>query len=178
MKKAPCLRVRISEFQVARTPATLKSHGLGSCVGVAIYDPQTKIGGLAHVLLPSSKKLNPNSPSPDTADSPRNPFKFADLAIEEMRDELIRQGCEAGRLIAKIAGGANMFPNRYNTNPDHVVKPGIGKRNVQAAKGKLKELGISLAAEDVGGEHGRTLEFDIETGNLCISTSTGDVRII
>jgi chemotaxis protein CheD len=171
MKKAPSLRVRISEFQVARTPTILKSHGLGSCLGVAIYDPHAKIGGLAHVLLPSFKKLNPNSPSP------KNPFKFADLAIEKMRDELIRQGCEPSRLIAKIAGGANMFPNRYN-NPDQVVKPGIGKRNVQAAKKKLRELGISLVAEDVGGENGRTLEFDIESGNLCISTSTGDMRII
>jgi chemotaxis protein CheD len=172
MKKPEPIRVKISEFHVAKTPAILRSHGLGSCVGVIIYDPAAKIGGLAHVLLPSSRGIRQSS-SPD-----QNPFKFADLAIEEMKNELIQQGCDPKRLVAKIAGGANMFSHRYNVNPGDVIKPGIGKRNVQAARKKLKDLGIALVAEDVGGETGRTLEFDTESGKMHISSSTGITKII
>lgn len=168
MKKPEHVPVRISEFCVAKGPAVLKSYGLGSCVGVTLYDPKIKVGGLAHVLLPSGKKV----PS-----SQQNPLKFADIAIEKMRDELVREGCDPKRLVAKIAGGANMFSHRYNINPDQVVKPGIGKRNVQAVKKKLKELGIKLVSEDVGGETGRTLEFDTESGKMHVASPGGKVKI-
>ncbi len=166
------LKVRIAEFKVAPAPALLKSYGLGSCVGVTLYDPKLRVGGLAHILLPAWAK-----PKPHEAAAPKNPLKYADLALEAMRNQLLERGCAAERLEAKIAGGANMFSFLFSETPAS-QKLNIGDRNVRAVRDKLRRLGIPLRAEAVGGEEGRTIELDTSTGALRVTTSRGDSRVL
>jgi len=172
------IKVRIAEFKVAPAPALLKSYGLGSCIGVTLYDPELRIGGLAHILLPAWGKGKPREAGKErAAAAPKNPLKYADLALEAMRNHLLERGCAAERLEAKIAGGANMFSFLFSEAPAG-AKPSIGDRNVRAVRDKLKRLGIPLQAEDVGGEEGRTLELDLSTGALRVTTSRGHSRVL
>lgn len=144
-------RVGISEIRVARAPAILVTYGLGSCLGIVLYDADRRLGGLAHTLLPQMR--------PGMAENRES--KFVDRAIELMIDELVRQGADRDSITAKICGGANMFePLQPSTTA------GIGERNAQAARERLEALGIELLAEDVGGNHGRTVEFDLDNGEV------------
>lgn len=147
-------RVGISEYRVAHGPVVLVSYGLGSCLGIAIHDRERKLGGLAHTLLPMSH--------PELVG---RPGKFVDASIRMMVEELLRQGAKPERLVAKVAGGANMFA-AVGLGADG----GIGLRNVTAARQVLAELGIPLLAEDVGGSCGRTIEFNLENGTLLVTT--------
>jgi len=148
---------------VCKAPDSLTTLGLGSCVGIAIYDKRTKIAGLAHIMLPSSKEIRNNA----------NKAKFADTALDILIGELEKMGVRKSQLQAKIAGGAQMFS--FNTNND-VLK--VGQRNVIATKKKLKELGIRIVAEDTGGNYGRTIELDPTTGDLLIKTIGSGTSII
>jgi chemotaxis protein CheD len=142
--------VGIAEVKVAQSPQRLMAYGLGSCVGVMIYDRQAKTGGLAHVMLPSSR-LYSQTPFPG---------KFADTAIETLVMEMEKIGCQRDRLFSKIAGGANMFPSIVQSSVP------IGLRNVSAAREKLREWGIPILAEQVGGTQGRTVIFDLAEGQV------------
>ncbi len=156
--------VDIAMMKVARPPDQLYSLGLGSCVGVAIYDPAAKIGGLLHVLLPSIKEI-------EGAGHSRT--KFADSGINDMVDTLLKSGASKIRLRAKIAGGAAMFAIKSSA-------PGetIGKRNVQSCRDTLRSLGIDLVAYDVGGNKGRTVYFDVGTGALTIKVIDREDKVI
>jgi chemotaxis protein CheD len=112
---------------------------LGSCIGVAVYDARRAIGAMAHVVLPQS------------SGRAASPGKFADTAVSWMVDELAKLGADARKLTAKIAGGANMF------NADGPFQ--IGKQNAEAVRAQLSALGIRLAAEHLGGVHGRKVTF-------------------
>jgi len=160
------VRIRISEYHLARNGEPIKSYGLGSCVGVAIYDPRKKIGALAHILLPAGKNSKKAAGS----------AKYASSAVALMVEELLKAGCDPRRLRAKMAGGANMFPRQFNVGG----RPGadIGRRNIRAAAKALAQKNIPLAAAEVGGETGRTIEFNPATGELRIYQSTGEVKII
>ena len=127
--------------------------GLGSCVGIALRDPVTKIGGLAHIMLPDSTTIRNNSNIP----------KFADTGIEELVKQVTRKGANRSRLVAKIAGGAQMFG--FNSNSEMVR---VGERNVQATKKKLAQMRIPILAEDTGKNFGRTVIFYPETGDFVI----------
>ena len=144
--------VGIAEWRAARSPDSLTAYGLGSCVGVALYDRAARTGGLAHVMLPSS------------ALSTRafTPGKFADTAIEALVGELGRMGSARGALEAKLVGGANMF----KTIVSHSVP--IGLRNATAAREKLAAMSIPVVAEDLGGESGRTIQFSLGDGRIRI----------
>lgn len=145
-------RIGISEFKTGRAPAVLVTYGLGSCLGIALYDPRKQLGGLAHTLLPQSR--------PRGEEKARE-TKYVDIAIRLMMEELIELGAEKRSLQAKICGGANMFEPLHPTTAE-----GIGARNAKAARETLELLGIPLLAEDVGGHHGRTVEFDLANGEL------------
>lgn len=147
------IKVNISDYKVAESPDKLITLGLGSCVGVAIYDRNSKIGGLSHIMLPDSSVFNSNV----------KPGKFADLAIPKMVDE-ITKGNMTGNLVAKIAGGASMF-----NIPD--VNSSIGDKNVSAVEKKLKELGIPVLASDTGGKIGRTMIVNLDTFIINIKTT-------
>lgn len=147
--------VAISEFKVAAAPACLVTYGLGSCLAIAIYDPEKRLGGLAHTLLPQPK------PGMDTS----RPEKFVKSAIRMMLDELLGLGADRQKLEAKIFGGANMFKALQE-----YAGESIGQRNISAAREILSELSIPLRAEDVGGNFGRTLYFNLDSGKVTVKS--------
>ena len=147
--------VGMADLNVCKAPDSITTLGLGSCVGIAIRDPATKIGGLAHIMLPDSKEIAGISHVP----------KFADTGIEELVKMVVKSGANRTRLVAKIAGGAQMFA--FNTNSNTMK---VGERNVIAVKKKLREMGIRLLAEDTGDTYGRTVIFYPESGDYVIKT--------
>lgn len=157
------IKVGMADLKVCPFPNAITTLGLGSCVGIAVYDPISKVGGLAHVMLPDSTQIRNNS----------NRAKFADTGIHDLVEFMIKAGASRNRLVAKIAGGAQMFA--FNGQSDMVR---IGARNVEASKLKLKELGIRLLAEDTGLNYGRTVEFYTETGNFVIKSVGKEKKII
>lgn len=156
--------VDIAMMKVARAPEQLYSLGLGSCIGVAIYDPALKIGGLIHILLPTCQGF-------ENGNHVRT--KFADSGITELVETLLRAGASRARMKAKMAGGASMFVTN-GTSSVHEV----GKRNIESSRNTLKKLGVELIAYDTGGNKGRTIYFDIETGQLTIKTVDRTVKVI
>lgn len=149
------IKVGMADLKTSKSPNKLTTLGLGSCVGVALYDPITKIGGLAHIMLPDSTQIKRNA----------NLAKFADTGIIELLHQMNKAGVKKERMIAKIAGGAQMFEFQQMDEPLR-----IGTRNILAVKTLLKELNIPLIASDTGSNYGRTVEFDLETGKLKIKT--------
>lgn len=147
------IKVGMADLKVCVSPDSITTLGLGSCVGIALRDPVTKIGGLAHIMLPDSTSIRNNANIP----------KFADTGIEELVRQIVAKGGNRSRLVAKIAGGAQMFS--FQTKSDMVR---IGERNVEASKKKLRELGIRILAEDTGNNYGRTVIFYPETGDFVI----------
>ena len=153
---ANIIKVGMADLNTCVSPDGITTLGLGSCVGIAIRDPLTKIGGLAHVMLPDSTEIKNNL----------NIYKFADTGIEELVRLLVEKGASRARLVAKIAGGAQMFAFQ---NKSDLVR--VGERNVQASKKKLAELKIPILAEDTGENFGRTVIFYPETGDYVIRTA-------
>ena len=150
---ANIVKVGMADLKICRAPDGVTTIGLGSCVGVALRDPVTKIGGLAHVMLPDSSKIPNNT----------NIYKFADTGINELVRQLVEAGACKTRLVAKIAGGAQMFAFQNKTD---MVR--VGDQNVASTKQVLKELGIPIKAEDTGLNYGRTVIFYPETGDFVI----------
>ena len=146
--------VGMADLKVAKAPDILTTLGLGSCVGVTLFDKTKKIGGMAHCMLPTYKGFEG-----------QNIAKFADSAIIELVNQLARLGVARNALVAKIAGGAHMF-GRSQSND--MLK--IGERNAAASTAILKQLGIPIIANDTGGTHGRTIELSMDTGALKIRT--------
>jgi chemotaxis protein CheD len=157
------IKVGMADLKTCKAPDILTTLGLGSCVGIVLYDPLKKIAGLAHIMLPDSNQIRNNT----------NKAKFADTAIEVLLAELIAKGASKDRMIAKIAGGAQMF--KFSTGNDMMR---IGDRNVEASKKILKSLGIRIIGEDTGANYGRTIEFNTETGELLIKTIGKDLKKI
>jgi chemotaxis protein CheD len=149
------IKVGIADLNVAFSPYKLITVGLGSCVGIAIYDKAISIGGLAHIMLPDSSQFNKVT----------NEIKFADLAIPILVQNMVKKGATLRNMRAKIAGGASMF-----NFPDKSIVMDIGNRNGIAVKIALKNLSIPILSEDIGGNKGRTLIFDTESGSLFIRT--------
>ena len=147
------IKVGMADLNICVSPDSIITLGPGSCVGIAIRDPITKIGGLAHIMLPDSTTIRNNSNIP----------KFADTGIEELVKQIVRRGADRGRLVAKIAGGAQMFGFQSNSE---MVR--VGERNVEATKRKLGQLRIPILAEDTGKNFGRTVIFYPETGDFVI----------
>jgi chemotaxis protein CheD len=147
------IRVGMADLAVCKAPDGVTTLGLGSCVGIAIRDPVTKVGGLAHVMLPDSTAIKNNG----------SIEKFADTGIEELVRQMVAAGANRSRLEAKIAGGAQMFS--FQKNCDLIS---VGDRNAEASKAKLKQMGIKLLAEDCGKNYGRTVIFYPETGQYII----------
>ncbi len=147
------IKVGMADLKVCKSPDALTTLGLGSCVGVALYDPVTKVSGLLHCMLPDSTQIRNNS----------NPAKFADTGIDELIRQMVALGANRNRLVAKIAGGAQMFAMSSGNESLRV-----GERNALAARNKLKLYNIRLLAEDCGLNYGRTVEFYSETGDYLI----------
>ena len=157
------IKVGMADLKTGKAPDILTTLGLGSCIGIALWDPTTKIGGLAHVMLPDSTKIRNNS----------NIAKFADTGITELVRQMEEMGVPRKRLVAKIAGGARMFEVSGTTSVGN-----IGEKNALASKQKLKELGIPILAEDTGLNYGRTVELNCENGDYVIKAVGKSVKTI
>ncbi len=157
------IRVPLASYLLAESPDILASYGIGSCVVVALFDPVRKLAAMAHVMLPGRGK--------EKRDLPR--AMYSDAAIEGMLDDLLRSGSMRERLVAKIAGGAQMF-----TLPSCSMENSPGWRNVETVMRKLNEEGIPLIGKDVGKNHGRTVEFYAESGRMLIKTISEGIKEI
>lgn len=147
------IRVGMADYKICRPPQKISTLGLGSCLGVVLFDKTTKICGMAHVMLPDSHRIKKNT----------NRMKFVDTCLQDMYEELLSMSVQRSNLVAKIAGGAKMFS--YQTSNDSMH---IGQQNVIAVHKKLKEWSIPILAEDTGKNYGRTIIFDPMTGELLI----------
>lgn len=146
--------IGIADMKIARAPDMLTTLGLGSCVGITLYDPIQKIGGLSHIMLPEYN-----------GQIDQNRAKFADTAIPDLIAKMCMQGARRAPLVAKIAGGAHMFTGSSSQN---FLK--IGERNVESVMRMLRNLNVPIKGSDTGGTHGRTIELDLNTGRLKIKT--------
>lgn len=153
------IEVMIGELVVAQAPSRLITPALGSCVGLALYDPFAKRGGLAHIMLPG--------PANEYADS--SPGRFADFAVPELIRMMVASGSLKRRIHARIAGGAAMF------HAESAVGT-IGERNVSEVKRLLSLMSIPLLAEDTGEAHARTLEMMLQTGEVVVRSYRFGVR--
>ncbi len=157
------IKVGMADLNICKSPDIITTLGLGSCIGLTLYDPVTKIGGMVHYMLPDSTQMRNNS----------NIAKFADTGIDELLKRVLRAGANRTRLVAKIAGGAKMFSVSGSSNVSN-----IGERNALAAKEKLRQLRIRLIAEDTGLNYGRTVELHCETGDFYIKAIGKSVKKI
>ena len=154
--------VGIADCNVIKNTGKLVTYALGSCVGICLYDANTKVAGLAHIMLPDSKALANNTQT----------RKFADTCILELVQMMEKNGARRMFMKAKIAGGAQMFAVKVNSEIAN-----IGKRNIDAVKRTLGELSIPIIAEDVGLNYGRTQYFDAETGEMTIKSGLKGTKI-
>jgi len=148
--------VGMADLIVVSAPAKLITLGLGSCIGLVIFDSAASIAGMAHIMLPDSRG----------AKTIEKIGKFADTAVPTLIDEMIKKGALKTRMKAKIAGGAQMFALQ-DTPTDFLA---VGARNIKETTSMLAKFGITLVASDTGGNKGRTVEFSTLTWMLAIKT--------
>lgn len=146
------IRVKVADHAVAKGKVVIATIGLGSCIAIMLYDLESGVGGLAHVLLPSM------SLSRDT----ENRAKFPETAVPLLLDEMQALGAR-GQIRAKIAGGSSMFGSLIPANGVN-----IGERNIVATREALAASGIPLVAEDTGGDHGRSVYLHVDEGRVLV----------
>ena len=154
------LLVTMGETRVSSDENTvLTCLGLGSCIGLTIYDSVAGVGGLAHIVLPSSIGSNPGGPG-----------KYADTAVPGLIEEMLRLGAHRGTMVARMVGGAQMSKSKGLSD---VFK--TGQRNAEATVDALKEARMRLQAKDIGGHNGRSMTLFVSTGKLTVSVGAGQI---
>jgi chemotaxis protein CheD len=151
-------RVGIADFAVTDDGALLTTSGLGSCLGVGLYDEDAGVAGLAHVMLPTA----PEEPS--------NAAKFADTGIDAVLGAMCREGASLEATTAKLAGASAMFEFDSQDEP-------IGERNVAAARVVLEGRDVPVVAEDVGGDSGRSVRFHGDSGVFVVKSDGAERRL-
>lgn len=153
------VRVGVSEFAVASGEAVLSTSGLGSCVGVALRDEESGVAGLLHAMLPSSNSVGDN------------PAKFVDTGLPALLEAMEDAGADPTHVEAKLVGASRMLEFSGEQGA-------IGERNVETTDRALSDLGIQVVARDVGGSHGRSVRFEVASGDLHVKTAyAGDTVI-
>ncbi|MFC6872041.1 chemotaxis protein CheD [Halobellus marinus] len=177
------VKVGVAEYAVAESEASLVTSGLGSCVGIAIIDPDAGVAGLAHAMLPKAEANGGAAPStasgtdPETgteghADGGRpDEAKYVDTAVPGLLRSMAASGADRSNLEARIAGGSAMF--EFGADGD-----GVGERNVAAAEEVLAAHDIPIVGRDVGGDYGRSLEFDVASGELSVRRAHGETQVL
>ncbi|MDV4149737.1 chemotaxis protein CheD [Clostridium sp. AL.422] len=155
------VRVGIADSAIVSSPDKLITMGLGSCIGIALYDREKRIAGLVHIMLPDSRQFKEIV----------NPFKYADLGVEKLFNQMKSYGCRKENMTAKIAGGASMF----NFSDKKIVSD-IGKRNGEAVINTINKLSIPIIGEDIGGNKGRTMIFESEDGSVIIRSIGNTIK--
>ena len=148
-----CVRVKIADYSAIKDNGMLITVGLGSCVGVTLYDPYAKVAGLAHILLSDSTLFKNQT----------NLAKFADTAIPLLVEDMERLGARKNRVKAKIAGGSQLF-----SFEKQILS--VGEKNIESVRTVLSSLRVPIAGEDVGGKVGRTLKVLAADGTVLVST--------
>ena len=149
------IEVGMADMKVAVGPAVIVTRGLGSCLGIVIYDNIKKLAALAHPMLPKIDEGRVKS----------NPYKFVDSAVMAMLEELKKKGCQPCFLCAKIFGGAHMFSSIPVSSVFN-----IGARNAEVAREVFAANNVKLTAEDIGGNSGRTIFVEAATGKVAVKT--------
>ncbi|HEY2067434.1 MAG TPA: chemotaxis protein CheD [Gemmatimonadaceae bacterium] len=163
-KAPPDVRVKVADYAVRRGAHVLSTIGLGSCVAIALYDRSTKIGGLAHILLPSPAMSHETS----------NPAKFPETIVPLMIEEMRRLGAgDPTRMSAKIVGGASMFGQLITGTGVNV-----GERNVSATRDALAAARVQLIGEDTGLDYGRSVYFHLTDGRVEVRSLKKGDRVI
>jgi chemotaxis protein CheD len=152
--------VGIGQMAVCHAPEQIVCLGLGSCVAIILYDPVARIGGVAHVLLPKS---------PIKCDREE---KYADTGTKKLVKEMLSHGARKERLVAKLVGGAQMFPNL------NLSIANIGRENSMTVRRILKEFMIKIVAEDLEGNRGRSAYFDTSDGHVTVKSAFEPVRVL
>ncbi len=155
--------VKVADWAAECGDSVIVTLGLGSCVAIMLHDPQTKVGAMAHVLLPSTS----------LARDVTNRAKFPDTAVPFLVERLKALGADPRRLVAKLAGGASMF--------SQLVTPStiqMGERNVLASRAALRKAEIPILRESVGGERGRSIRFHVKDGRVEIRSVGANVEVI
>jgi chemotaxis protein CheD len=155
------LVVRVADLRVGLADDILVTQGLGSCVAILLHDAEARIGGLAHVLLPS--------PALGRADA--NPAKFPQSAVPRLLELMVADGARARRISARLAGGASMFAT---LSPPNTIQ--MGERNLVAARQVLRQHDIPLVGEAVGGDFGRTVRLSVSDGKVEVITVARGVQ--
>jgi chemotaxis protein CheD len=151
------IHVGMADLVVSKHPAMLITLGLGSCIGLVIFDQVSKTAGMVHIMLPDSH---------DAKNIPK-PGKFADTAVPLLLEALAKLGVNKANLRAKMAGGAQMFS--LPGKSDSAIFA-VGSRNIEATTKMLAANGIKLVASDTGGSKGRSVEFNTETMKFMVKT--------
>jgi len=154
------VKVGIAEYDVTTDGAALTTSGLGSCLGIAMYDEGAGVAGLVHVMLPSAEEVDGS-----------NPAKFADSGIEALLAAMERAGADPDRVRAKVAGGSDMLDFSENGS-------GIGVRNIEQVERTLDDLEIPIETKDVGGDHGRSLRLEGASGRLVVKSANKGEKTI
>jgi chemotaxis protein CheD len=154
--------VDIADLRVSADPRTqLVTYSLGSCIGVAVYDPEIRVGGMIHYMLPES------GISPDKAKA--NPAMFGDTGIPLLFRSLYELGALKKRMVVKVAGGSSLLDDKGTFS--------IGKRNYVILRKLFWKNGVLIDAEDVGGSASRTLRLDLATGRVTIKSQMKEVEL-
>jgi chemotaxis protein CheD len=155
------LVVRVADLRTGVADDTLMTVGLGSCVAILLHDAEARVGGLAHVLLPS----------PALSRNDSNPAKFPQSAVPRLIELMAAEGARVQRITARLAGGASMF--------SALAPPGtiqMGERNLVAARQVLSSYGVPLVGEAVGGDFGRTVRLRVNDGRVEVTTVAHGVQ--
>ena len=158
-KESGRVKVGIADAEISTDRELLTTSGVGSCLGVALFDREREIGGLVHIMLPKG------------GDTVENEWKYADTGIEALVNELEKAGVNRDQLVAKVAGGSDMLS--FQSSEDS-----IGERNIEAVRSELEEREIPLEAEDVGGNHGRSIEVNPAMGSVQVTSAKQEDKLL
>ena len=155
------LIVGISDIKISKNPGeVIVTYALGSCIGITVYDPIARVGGMLHYMLPDS--------SLDERKARENPAMFADTGIPSLFKGCYAMGADKKRMIVKVAGGASILDD---TNFFR-----IGQKNIMAMRKIFWKNNVMIAAEDTGANHNRTVRLDMTTGKVFVKTSGGEMK--
>lgn len=157
------LLVRVADLRAGKGDAVLITLGLGSCIAIAVHDPEAKVGGLAHILLPSRSLSRGGD----------NPGRFPQTAMPRLLEEMVALGADPRRLVARLVGGASMFANLVPAGSMQ-----MGDRNVISSREVLNALAIPIVGEAVGGNEGRSVWFHVAEGKLQVRSVGHGVQLL